>query len=74
MTVDPVQPADDEGGQGGVALIGTDHDRSGRRWDLYAEISDEGLILGGWTTADDTMIYTGEIDVAQRIFTAATEQ
>jgi hypothetical protein len=72
VTVNPVG-AGGEGGQGGVALIGTDHDRSGRRWDLYADISDEGLILGGWTTADDTMIYTGEFGTAQKIFLAATE-
>lgn len=67
-----VRANDDPGGT--VDLVATDHDRSERRWGLYAGISDEGLTLCGWTTAADTMIYTGELPTAQRIFLADTDQ
>jgi len=73
VTVNPVGVAE-QGGQGGVALLGTGHDRSGRRWDLLVDIDDNGIIIAAWTTADDVLIYSGELDVASRIFEAATDQ
>lgn len=67
-------PGGGEEDQGGIALVGTDHDKRGRLWELYAEIGPQGEILGGFTEVERQAIYIGEFERAEAIFNGGTHQ
>jgi hypothetical protein len=64
---------DGQGDEDGTALVATDHDRRGRDWMLFAEVLD-GMVVGGFTTVDGTIIFSGEFLRAQAIYRGGTSR